>query len=51
GYAVSIVKAGARIAGIDCGPVRSPLLDLTADEERQLVALMQVCKMPVAEMA
>ncbi|TIW02647.1 MAG: 5-dehydro-4-deoxyglucarate dehydratase, partial [Mesorhizobium sp.] len=34
-----------------CGPVRSPLLDLTADEERQLVALMQVCKMPVAEMA
>ena len=29
GYAVSIVKAGARIAGIDCGPVRSPLLDLT----------------------
>ncbi|RWX70889.1 5-dehydro-4-deoxyglucarate dehydratase, partial [Mesorhizobium sp. M2A.F.Ca.ET.039.01.1.1] len=51
GYAVSIVKAGARIAGIDCGPVRSPLLDLTADEERQLAALMQVCKMPVAEMA
>ena len=51
GYAVSIVKAGARIAGIDCGPVRSPLLDLTADEERQLAALMQACKMPVVEMA
>ena len=51
GYAVSIVKAGARIAGIDCGPVRSPLLDLTPDEERQLAALMQSCKMPVAELA
>ena len=51
GYAVSIVKAGARIAGIDCGPVRSPLLDLTPDEERQLAALMQTCKMPVAELA
>ncbi|WP_416361746.1 5-dehydro-4-deoxyglucarate dehydratase [Mesorhizobium sp. AR02] len=51
GYAVSIVKAGARIAGIDCGPVRSPLLDLTDDEERQLAALMQSCKMPVAELA
>lgn len=51
GYAVSIVKAGARIAGIDCGPVRSPLLDLTIDEERQLAALMQSCRMPVGELA
>ncbi|MGO4641123.1 5-dehydro-4-deoxyglucarate dehydratase [Mesorhizobium sp. 2RAF45] len=51
GYAVSIVKAGARIAGIDCGPVRSPLLDLTDDEERQLADLMQSCEMPVAELA
>jgi 5-dehydro-4-deoxyglucarate dehydratase len=50
GYAVSIVKAGARIAGIDCGPVRSPLLDLTVDEERQLAALMQSCNMPVGEL-
>ncbi|KQU93251.1 5-dehydro-4-deoxyglucarate dehydratase [Mesorhizobium sp. Root102] len=50
GYAVSIVKAGARIAGIDCGPVRSPLLDLTAEEERQLAALMQSCNMPVGEL-
>jgi 5-dehydro-4-deoxyglucarate dehydratase len=50
GYAVSIVKAGARIAGIDCGPVRSPLLDLTADEEQQLSALMRSCNMPVGEL-
>lgn len=51
GYAVSIVKAGARIARIDCGPVRSPLLDLSADEERQLAALMQSCGMPVGTLA
>src|SRR6202042_2390674 len=36
GYAVSIVKAGARIAGIDCGSVRSPLLDLTPEEQSAL---------------
>ena len=47
GYAVSIVKAGARIAGIDCGTVRTPLVDLTADEEESLRALMQACDMPV----
>lgn len=32
GYAVSIVKAGVRIAGHDCGPVRTPLSDLTTQE-------------------
>ena len=48
GYAVSIVKAGARIAGIDCGPVRLPLLDLAVDEEERLAALMQSCGLPVA---
>jgi 5-dehydro-4-deoxyglucarate dehydratase len=47
GYAVSIVKAGARLAGIDCGGVRSPLLDLTADEEAQLAALMRACGISV----
>ena len=47
GYAVSIVKAGARIAGIDCGLVRSPLIDLTTDEESSLRQLMETCGMPV----
>jgi 5-dehydro-4-deoxyglucarate dehydratase len=47
GYAVSIVKAGARIAGIGCGTVRTPLVDLTAEEEDSLRALMQACDMPV----
>ncbi|MBD8528443.1 MULTISPECIES: 5-dehydro-4-deoxyglucarate dehydratase [unclassified Massilia] len=40
GYAVSIVKAGATIAGHPAGPVRAPLTDLTGEEVEQLAALM-----------
>jgi 5-dehydro-4-deoxyglucarate dehydratase len=40
GYAVSIVKAGARIVGHDAGPVRPPLSDLTAAEVEQLARLI-----------
>lgn len=40
GYAVSIIKAGARIVGHDAGPVRSPLTDLTDGESQQLAALI-----------
>ncbi|RRV04190.1 5-dehydro-4-deoxyglucarate dehydratase [Pseudomonas sp. v388] len=40
GYAVSIVKAGAKIAGYDAGPVRAPLTDLTSEEVDMLAALM-----------
>ncbi|MFZ6843085.1 5-dehydro-4-deoxyglucarate dehydratase [Undibacterium sp. RuTC16W] len=40
GYAVSIVKAGARLVGHDAGPVRSPLTDLTGEESEQLRALI-----------
>ncbi|MDH0096872.1 5-dehydro-4-deoxyglucarate dehydratase, partial [Pseudomonas sp. GD04158] len=32
GYAVSIVKAGAKIVGYDAGPVRAPLTDLLPEE-------------------
>ena len=39
GYAVSIVKAGMRIVGRDCGPVRPPLTDLTPGEMDELAAL------------
>jgi 5-dehydro-4-deoxyglucarate dehydratase len=42
GYAVSIIKAGAKIAGYDAGPVRPPLTDLSAEECAKLAALMQV---------
>jgi 5-dehydro-4-deoxyglucarate dehydratase len=40
GYAVSIVKAGVRLMGHDCGPVRTPLSDLTDDEMAQLQMLI-----------
>jgi 5-dehydro-4-deoxyglucarate dehydratase len=41
GYAVSIVKAGAKLVGRGAGPVRAPLTDLKADEMDQLGALIQ----------
>ncbi len=40
GYAVSIVKAGARIAGHDAGAVRSPLTDLNSQETGALATLI-----------
>ena len=40
GYAVSIVKAGLRVVGRPAGPVRPPLLDLTADQEATLAGLV-----------
>ncbi|WP_295551992.1 5-dehydro-4-deoxyglucarate dehydratase [uncultured Pseudacidovorax sp.] len=40
GYAVSIVKAGAKIVGHGAGPVRAPLTDLKADEYAALEALI-----------
>jgi 5-dehydro-4-deoxyglucarate dehydratase len=41
GYAVSIIKAGARLAGHDAGPVRPPLVDLRPDETERLQALIE----------
>jgi 5-dehydro-4-deoxyglucarate dehydratase len=41
GYAVSIVKAGAKIVGHDAGPVRAPLTDLKPAEVEQLAALIK----------
>ncbi|WP_022681837.1 5-dehydro-4-deoxyglucarate dehydratase [Sphingobium bisphenolivorans] len=41
GYAVSIVKAGMRAVGRDAGPVRSPLTDLTAQEDAELRGLIE----------
>jgi 5-dehydro-4-deoxyglucarate dehydratase len=40
GYAVSIVKAGMKSIGRGAGPVRPPLIDLNADEQQQLDALI-----------
>jgi 5-dehydro-4-deoxyglucarate dehydratase len=41
GYAVSIVKAGAALVGHGAGPVRPPLSDLSAEENRRLGALIE----------
>ena len=41
GYAVSIVKAGAKLVGHAAGPVRPPLTDLKPDEMAQLDALIK----------
>jgi 5-dehydro-4-deoxyglucarate dehydratase len=41
GYAVSIVKAGATLVGHTAGPVRTPLIDLNAEECEQLGALIK----------
>jgi len=41
GYAVSIVKAGARIVGRSAGHVRPPLSDLTRSEYDELAALIE----------
>ena len=41
GYAVSIVKAGAKIVGYDAGPVRAPLTDLLSDEYEALAKLIE----------
>jgi 5-dehydro-4-deoxyglucarate dehydratase len=40
GYAVSIVKAGMRLIGRDCGPVRSPLTYLTPEEMNEPAGLI-----------
>jgi 5-dehydro-4-deoxyglucarate dehydratase len=41
GYAVSTIKAGARLVGHDGGRVRTPLTELTADETDELAALIK----------
>ena len=41
GYAVSIVKAGAAIVGRGAGRVRPPLSECTAEEIKELKALIE----------
>ncbi|WP_150251583.1 5-dehydro-4-deoxyglucarate dehydratase [Nocardiopsis deserti] len=41
GYAVSLVKAGARLRGVDMGGVRAPFTDPTAEEESALAELIE----------
>ncbi|MDF2638496.1 MAG: kdgD [Novosphingobium lindaniclasticum] len=51
GYAVSIVKAGLRSVGRDCGPVRLPLTDLASAEQAELDALIAKANAPYREAA
>ena len=44
GYAVAAIKAGVRLQGFDAGPVRSPLSDLTPEEEAILARLIKAQK-------
>ena len=41
GYAVSLVKAGARLRGFDVGGVRAPFVDPTPQEESELAELIE----------
>lgn len=41
GYAVSMIKAGVRLAGREAGPVRPPLTDLKPEEMEELRALIE----------
>jgi 5-dehydro-4-deoxyglucarate dehydratase len=41
GYGVSIIKAGLRVTGRGIGPVRPPLHDLTAQDDADLLALIE----------
>ncbi|QOL81348.1 5-dehydro-4-deoxyglucarate dehydratase [Pseudooceanicola spongiae] len=40
GYAVAAIKAGVRLQGFATGPVRSPLSDLTSEEDEMMAALI-----------
>lgn len=40
GYAVSLVKAGAQLAGLAVGPVRPPLVEATPEHVAQLAAIV-----------
>jgi 5-dehydro-4-deoxyglucarate dehydratase len=40
GYAVALVKAGARLAGLPVGPVRPPLVDATPEHVDRLVDIL-----------
>jgi 5-dehydro-4-deoxyglucarate dehydratase len=40
GYAVSLIKAGSRVAGLDLGGVRPPLIDPTPEHVAQLAEIM-----------
>jgi 5-dehydro-4-deoxyglucarate dehydratase len=51
GYGVALIKAGVRLAGLDAGGVRPPLIDPTEDEVAQLGEIIRAGREVVAESA
>ncbi|QES17051.1 5-dehydro-4-deoxyglucarate dehydratase [Streptomyces venezuelae] len=51
GYAVSLVKAGARLRGLDVGRVRAPLVEAAPDHVVQLKDLLDRGRRALAEIA
>jgi 5-dehydro-4-deoxyglucarate dehydratase len=51
GYAVSLIKAGARIVGRPAGPVRLPLIDAKPDEIEILSLMLNDCMLALAACA
>lgn len=51
GYAVSLVKAGARLAGVPVGGVRPPLTDPPAEHERRLAEIIASGRAALARVA
>ena len=51
GYAVSLIKAGSRLAGLDLGGVRPPLVDPIPEHVDQLADIMAAAGAALREMA
>lgn len=49
GYAVALVKAGARLDGLDMGPVRPPLVDLSVEHLAELTTIIARGRAALAE--
>jgi 5-dehydro-4-deoxyglucarate dehydratase len=51
GYAVALVKAGARLSGLDVGPVRPPLVDPTPAHVEALAGIIESGRTALAGLA
>jgi len=51
GYAVALVKAGARLGGIAAGRVRPPLRDISAAHEAELITILAAGRRVLADRA
>jgi 5-dehydro-4-deoxyglucarate dehydratase len=48
GYEVAVMKAAMELLGHRAGPVRPPLVDLTADERAELASILRALEVPTA---